>query len=149
MQVLQVKFKKLSQDAQAPSIAYAEGLMDLHATSNIHRDATKGFAVIGTGLAMEIPEGFVGLVFSRSGQGFKHDIRLSNCVGVIDADYRGEVCVKLASDSFAGDDYILGLRPGDAIAQMLIIPKPYVQLEEVDELSSTDRGSKGFGSSKR
>ena len=95
-----------------------------------------------TGLSFEIPKDHVMLVFSRSGHGFKDDIRLSNCVGVIDSDYRGEVRVKLAAD---------GIKPprfnqGDRIAQAMILPIQQVSFALVDELSDTDRGTGGFGS---
>lgn len=94
-----------------------------------------------TGLAFEIPEDHVMLIFSRSGHGFKSGVRLSNCVGVIDSDYRGELCVKLQSDQ----TYI-GVKEGDRIAQGMVIKYDRVQFEEVSELSSTDRGTGGFGS---
>jgi len=83
------------------------------------------------------------LVFSRSGHGFNHDVRLANCVGVIDADYRGEIRVKLTADSKANP---LIVRPGDRIAQALVIPIAQMSFTEVDELSDTTRGTGGFGS---
>lgn len=98
--------------------------------------------IIDTGLAFEIPEGHVMMVFSRSGHGFKHDVSLSNCVGVVDSDFRGSVQVKLRND---------GLRPlhiaaGDRIAQALIMPVFTVCFNRVTELSYTARGTGGFGS---
>src|SRR5690606_29317518 len=102
-------------------------------------------AVIRTGLSFEIPEGHVMLIFSRSGHGFKNNIRLANCVGVIDADYRGEVMVKLTHDRRFGD-FDFPVEPGDRIAQVMVIPFPRVTFEEVEELSSTERGEGGFGS---
>lgn len=100
--------------------------------------------VIRTGLAFEIPEEHVMLIFSRSGHGFKNDIRLANCVGVIDSDYRGEVQVKLTNDNSDGQS--LTFKHGDRIAQALVLHAPKMQIVQVEELSSTDRGAGGFGS---
>ena len=82
------------------------------------------------------------LLFSRSGHGFKSDIRLSNCVGVIDSDYRGEVCVKLKSD---GSSNLL-VKSGDRIAQFMIISLAQCKIIEKDQLGETKRGAGGFGS---
>jgi dUTP pyrophosphatase len=104
--------------------------------------------VCGTGLAFDIPPGHVMLVFSRSGHGFKHDIRLANCTGIIDATYRGEVMVKLTCD--APDDDVsppYKVNPGDRIAQAMVLPVARVLFTVVDELSETERGAGGFGSS--
>ena len=83
------------------------------------------------------------MIYSRSGHGFKHGITLANSTGVIDADYRGEVCVKLRKS-----DLSIGNMPnvGERIAQAMIIPVEQVDFEEVDELSDTERGEGGFGS---
>lgn len=96
-----------------------------------------------TGLAFEVPPNHVMLVYSRSGHGFKHGIRLANCVGVVDSDYRGEVLVKLTNDEDMGN---LQFNAGDRIAQAMIIPVHQWQLVEVDELSDTQRGTGGLGS---
>jgi dUTP pyrophosphatase len=95
-----------------------------------------------TGLAFEIPAGHVMLIFSRSGHGFKHGMRLVNCVGVVDSDFRGEVQVKLRNDSPTP----FGFEPGDRIAQAMIVPVPVVELEFAEALSTTERGTAGFGS---
>lgn len=141
--LLRIKVKKLVADAIIPQYATpGAACFDLHSL-------TEGVAskesplVCDTGLAFEIPEGHVMLIYSRSGHGFKSDTRLSNCVGVIDADYRGEVKVKLAKDSLGG---ILQVGKGDRIAQAMVIPVDKVTFEEVDELGSTERGAGGFGS---
>jgi dUTP pyrophosphatase len=84
------------------------------------------------------------LIFSRSGHGFKNNIRLSNCTGVIDSDYRGEVQVKLASDD--PDGAVFSVAHGDRIAQAMVLPIEQVSFEEVTELSTTERGEGGFGS---
>lgn len=95
-----------------------------------------------TGLSFEIPEGYAMMVYSRSGHGFKHDVRLANCVGVIDSDYRGELKVKITADA----DHGMMVANGDRIAQAMIIPVQQVSFKVVDDLSSTERGSGGFGS---
>ncbi len=138
---MKIKLKKLSPDAKVPT--YATGgsaCFDLYSTNDGH----VGYhhpAAFGTGLAFEIPEGHVMLVFSRSGDGFKHGVRLSNCTGVIDSDYRGEVKVKLASDKEGKF-----VDKGERIAQALVLPVETVFFEEVEELGSTERGEGGFGS---
>lgn len=99
--------------------------------------------VFATGLKFEIPEGHGMFIFSRSGHGFKHDTRLSNCVGVIDSDYRGEVRVKLRNDS---SDGVLRIKRGDAIAQACIMPVERISFVSTDNLSQTWRGENGFGS---
>ena len=83
------------------------------------------------------------LVYSRSGHGFKYGVRLANCVGVIDSDYRGEVGVKLTADQTSEGFFV---RNGDRIAQAMIVPVDRVEFEEVEKLSDTDRGTGGFGS---
>lgn len=149
---MQLKVKKLHAGATLPRFA-TEGAacFDLHAFIPGDAMAKVRYADqknIGTGLSFEIPAGYVMLIFSRSGHGFRENVRLSNCVGVIDSDYRGEVRVKLARDV----EYKLGVDPafevktGDRIAQAMILPLPHVQMIEVDELGSTARGAGGFGS---
>ncbi len=101
-------------------------------------------AVFSTGLEMEIPEGYGLFIFSRSGHGFNDDVRLGNCVGVIDSDYRGEVKIKLAADK--GPKLF---KKGDRIAQGCILPVPKVTFNVVEKLSDTVRGSGGFGSTDR
>lgn len=104
--------------------------------------------VCGTGLAFEVPEGWAMLVFSRSGHGFKTNTRLANCVGVIDSDYRGEVLIKLTmDDQFLEDELDLHVKPGDRIAQACLVQAPRVEFEAVEQLTLTERGDAGFGSS--
>lgn len=144
---LKLKVKKLHPDARLPVYGtdgaacfdLSAHLPDGDAAISTCSPAT---VIIPTGLSFEIPEGHVMLVFSRSGHGFKNDVRLANCVGVIDADYRGEVMVKLTKDSSGS----LFFTHGDRIAQAMVIPFPRVAFEEVEELSSTERGEGGFGS---
>lgn len=99
-------------------------------------------AIIRTGLAFEVPPGWVMEIHSRSGHGFKHNIRLSNCTGQIDSDYRGEVQIALHNDS--RKKYTV--RHGDRIAQAKLVRAEQVELVVVDRLSDTARGAAGFGS---
>ncbi|WJN63746.1 deoxyuridine 5'-triphosphate nucleotidohydrolase [Erwinia phage Fougasse] len=108
-------------------------------TANIAPGST---AIVGTGLKPEIPEGYVALIYSRSGHGFKNDIRLANCVGVIDSDYRGEIKVKLTNDGNSSFE----VQPGDRVAQMMIVPAIQATFEVQENLTSTVRGEGGFGS---
>ena len=99
--------------------------------------------VVNTGVAFDIPADYCLLLFSRSGHGFKNDVRLSNCVGVIDSDFTGSVKVKLTSDSV--EDFYF--EAGDRIAQGMIIYAPKILLNEVDFFDKkTARGENGFGS---
>lgn len=98
-----------------------------------------------TGLAAEIPQGYAGMVFCRSGLGVKHGISLPNCVGVIDSDYRGELVVPLRN--FGDGTYTI--QPGERIAQLVIMPVLLPEIVEVEELSQTQRGQGGFGSTGR
>ena len=101
--------------------------------------------LIPTGLAMAIPEGYVGLIFARSGLASKHGIAPANCVGVIDSDYRGEVKVALANHG--SEPYTI--QPGDRIAQLMISPVVQPLVEETAALPETVRGEGGFGSTGR
>jgi dUTP pyrophosphatase len=156
---LQLKIKKLHPLAKVPEYAHrADACFDLHACTvdgmaYIGRHVEPGYPVtFGTGLAFEVPEGWAMLIFSRSGQGFKHDVRLANCVGVIDAGFRGEVMVKLTSDALESDcitavnkpPYFV--QPGDRIAQAMLVPVHRVVFEVVEELGDSDRGAAGLGS---
>ncbi len=99
-------------------------------------------AMVPTGVALAIPEGCVGLIFARSGLASKFGVAPANCVGVIDSDYRGEIIVPLQN---SGDsDYTV--RPGDRIAQLMVVPSVRARIALVDELDETARGTGGFGS---
>ena len=97
---------------------------------------------VGTGLAISIPTGYFGAIFARSGIARDRGLRPANCVGVIDSDYRGEIIVALHNDS----DELPRVRNGERIAQLVILPYLHVEFEEVDNLSETERGAGGFGS---
>jgi dUTP pyrophosphatase len=140
---MKVRIKKLNENAVIPSYAKeGDAGMDLVATSIISTTSTQ--ITYGIGLALEIPKGFVGLIFPRSSVR-KTRLMLSNCVGVIDSGYRGELQAtfnKINNDSVSENDY----KVGDRIAQIMIIPHPSIEFEEADELSDTERGDGGFGS---
>lgn len=139
---MKVKIKKLDPKAVLPLYSKrGDAAMDLTAISltKVDRD-TFGYLEYGTGLAVEIPEGYVGLLFPRSSIS-NSGLILSNSVGVIDSGYRGEVKLRFKHilDTAA-------YKVGDRIGQIIILPYPQIEFEEVDELSSTDRGEGGFGS---
>jgi dUTP pyrophosphatase len=137
---MKIQFKKLSKEAQKPKFGKpGDAGADLVATSiDLSRD---GQIVYGTGLAVEIPEGMVGLVFPRSSVR-NYDLVMSNSVGVIDSGYRGEIMVTFNLKNPWADIY----KVGDRIAQLVILPVPLAQYVEVEELSETERGEGGHGS---
>lgn len=137
---MEVRIKKLTENAKMPTKVHAtDAGYDLYAAST---SVDKNYNVVyGTGVAVEIPTGYVGLVFPRSSIASK-DIMLSNSVGVIDSGYRGEVMAKFKRVTGEFDSY----QVGDRIAQLIIIPYPEVTFVEVDELSDSDRGEGGYGS---
>jgi dUTP pyrophosphatase len=142
---LQVKIKKLHPKAIIPRYAKTgDAAMDLYATERGQADEC-GNMVYKTGLAVEIPYGFVGLIFPRSSIS-KTKQMLRNHVGVIDSGYRGRGILKFGwfDESTAPNTAVYD--GGDRIGQLMIIPYPQVDFIEVDELSNSDRGSGGFGS---
>ena len=139
---------KIGKEIPAPFYASAgAAAMDLHAC--VDEPITipaGGRAVIPTGIAIALPSAeYVALVFARSGLGIKHGIALSNGVGVIDSDYRGEIRVGLTNLS----DTPYTVRPGDRIAQLMVTPVVRPAVVPVSELDETDRGAGGFGSTGR
>jgi len=141
-----IKVKKLRENAKLPTFGseMAAGA-DLCACTDLPIAITSGTnEKIGTGIALEIPEGYFGAIFARSGLATKQHLRPSNCVGIIDSDYRGEVIVALHNDGSNIADHII--EDGDRIAQLIIMPYPKVAFEWVEELSGTERGEGGFGS---
>lgn len=139
---MKIKIQKLAESAIIPKYA-TEGAacFDLHASAGGTVSARES-GHFHTGLAFEIPKGYVMMIYSRSGHGFKNGLRLVNAVGVIDSDYRGEVAVKLHNDS----NVDFSFDAGDRIAQAMVVPVTQVELEESSELSATARGTVGFGS---
>ena len=138
---MKVNIKKISENAVIPSYAKeGDAGLDLVATSIVNEEAFQ--ITYGLGVAMEIPEGFVGLVFPRSSIR-KYDLSLTNCVGVIDSGYRGELQATFRKErGVASKKYEVG----DKICQIIIIPYPPIEFNEVNELSDTERGEGGFGS---
>lgn len=143
---MHLKVKKLHPDAIIPKYQTAgAACFDLHAICATEFKAHPNdvhATIFRTGLSFEIPQGWVMLIYSRSGHGFKDALRLSNCVGVIDSDYRGEVQISLRLDG----DNSFHVETGDRIAQAMLIPAPQCEIEVVSELSETKRGEGGFGS---
>lgn len=137
----QIRFKKLYPEAQMPTYAHpGDAGMDLYASKEAtvwayHR------AIISTGIAMEIPRGYFGMIRPRSGLAVKHGITATSS-GVIDSGYRGEIKVLL--HNLGTQDYDIAV--GDRIAQLLILPVLHAILEETDELSTSYRGQAGHGS---
>ena len=151
---MRVKIKKISPNAIIPSYAKeGDAGMDLVATSII--SDTPEQITYGMGIALEIPEGFVGLIFPRSSIR-KTGLQLSNSVGVIDSGYRGELQATFnkvfGSERMYDEMKVKEVQPneyykvGDRIAQIMIIPYPPIEFVEADELSNTERGEGGFGS---
>lgn len=141
---MKVKFKKLNSRAIVPAYGspYSAGA-DLYNTEESTVTLKPGESFLfHTGIAMEIPVGYVGLVYARSGLAAKKGLAPANKVGVIDADYRGEIMVCLHNHSQSEQS----VDPGERIAQMVIAPFLTAEYEEVDELSDTVRGEGGFGS---
>ena len=134
---MEVKIQKLRPGAVTPRRGSADAAgYDLYACPADGQSVTiapHATAMIGTGLALAIPAGYFGGVFARSGLASKQGLRPANCVGVIDADYRGERTVA----------------PGDRIAQLVILPFLAAEFSEADALDATDRGAGGFGSTGR
>ena len=139
-----INFKKLNPDAKAPLRATQSSAgADFYAFLREDVVVNAGQRLlIPTGIAVEIPVGYGGFVFPRSSLSSKHGITLANCVGVIDADYRGEVKVSLVNHGT--EPYII--RNGDRIAQLVIMPVVTADFTEKAVLSDTKRGSGGFGS---
>ena len=141
---MKINIKKLTETAILPErgSAYAAGydlIADIQENVEIKPHETK---LIGTGLAMEIPEGYFGGIFARSGLSSKEGLRPANCVGVVDADYRGEVKVALHNDG----EVVREIKVGQKIAQLVVVPFLSVEFDEVENLSDTVRGVGGFGS---
>ncbi|WP_051688135.1 dUTP diphosphatase [Desulfofalx alkaliphila] len=137
-----LKIKKLHKNAEMPKRATAESAgFDLHCVESFTIEAGE-HRPVPTGLAFEFPPGYVMLLYPRSGNAKRYGITLSNAVGVVDSDYRGEVVVLL---------YNSGTKPvsfqtGDRIAQAIIHRLPDIEIVECDEISDTERGQGGFGS---
>jgi dUTP pyrophosphatase len=138
-------FKRLDENATLPVRAYAgDAGLDLSAAERVEL-APGARALVGTGLAVAIPEGHAGFVQPRSGLAAEHGITIVNSPGLVDSGYRGELKVILLNTD-PGQTFVV--EPGMRIAQLVVVPVATPQAVEVAELPETERGEKGFGSSK-
>ena len=147
--MLELKIKRLSETATLPKKAHpTDACFDIYADALSFRSdgeitiAPHETVKIPTGFATNIPHGYWGAVFARSGLATKEGLRPANCVGVCDSDYRGEYIVALHNDS----EEIRYVEPGERIAQIVLMPYVQMSFVEVDELTETERGNGGFGS---
>lgn len=141
---MKIKLKRITDTARTPK----HGSQDA-AGYDLYADWPKPLEImphatvkIGTGIALEIPKGYFGAVYARSGLATYQKLRPSNCVGVIDSDYRGEIMVALHNDS----NKMARIEPYERVAQLVIQRFEPLEFEEVDKLEETDRGAGGFGS---
>lgn len=141
---MEVKFVKLNPNAIMPTQGskYSAGYDMSACIENSITIAPHTTVKIGTGLAIQPPEGYFGAIFARSGMATKRGLRPANCVGVADEDYRGEYMVALHNDS---DEYSL-IEPNERIAQLVFLPYMDIEFHEVSSLNDTERGDGGFGS---
>lgn len=139
-----IAVKKLRENAHLPTYGSAEAAgADLYACLDETVTVEPGETVfIPTGIALEVPKGCAGLIYARSSMGAKRGLAPANKVGVIDSDYRGQIMVALHNHSNSSQQ----VAPDERIAQLLITPVLTPQYEQVEELSDTDRGAGGFGS---
>lgn len=141
--MIEVAVRRLRPDAHIPEPAYdGDAGLDLAACDHVALGAGER-AVVPTGLAVEIPEGYAGFVQPRSGLAARHGIGIVNSPGLIDSGYRGEIRVVLLNTGVE----TFSVEPGMRIAQLVVVPVAAVRLVEVDELAASDRGVRGFGSS--
>lgn len=142
---MKISIKKLNDRAKLPSRGSDEAAgYDLYSDSDESIEILPHTTqMVGTGLAAAIPSGYFGAVFARSGLASKQGLRPANCVGVIDADYRGEIMVALHNDT----DEKRVIAPRERIAQLVIMPFVSADFTETEDLSDTARGKGGFGSS--
>ena len=142
--MIELPIKRLRDDAVVPERAYAgDAGLDLAACDRVEL-APGERAVVGTGLAVAIPDGYAGFVQPRSGLAARHGISVVNAPGLIDSGYRGEVRVVLLNTDRA---HAFVVEPGMRIAQLVVLPVPELELAEVVELPESERGVRGFGSS--
>ena len=144
MTEVQIEIKALNEAAKIPSYAYSgDAGMDLRASESLTLQPFER-ALVPTGLAIALPEGYAGFVLPRSGLAIKHGITVVNTPGLIDSNYRGELKVILQKT----DPHVpFTIHVGDRIAQLVVMPVPHMSFTPVDVLSNTERGEGGFGSS--
>ena len=139
----------LEKGAILPRYAHEQdACCDIFALEDTEWTLSKGFhtAIVRTGIRIQVPYGYVALIYSRSGQGFKQDISLSNGTGIIDSGYTGEVLIKLVCSKITLDSPA-EIKAGQAIGQMMLVENPKIYWKQVEKLVDTDRSEDGFGSS--
>jgi dUTP diphosphatase len=142
--LIELPIQRLRDDAVFPERAYTgDAGLDLSACERIELEPGER-ALVGTGLAVAIPEGYAGFVQPRSGLAARHGLTIVNSPGLVDSGYRGELRVVLLNTD-ASKPFVV--EPGMRIAQLVVLPIPEFELVEVDELPSSERGVRGFGSS--
>jgi dUTP diphosphatase len=142
--VIELPIRRLRDDAVVPVRAYAgDAGLDLAACERLELGPGER-ALVGTGLAVAVPEGYAGFVQPRSGLASRHGITIVNAPGLVDSGYRGELRVVLLNTD-ARETFVV--EPGMRIAQLVVVPVPGVEPVEVDELPESERGVRGFGSS--
>jgi dUTP pyrophosphatase len=143
--VIELPIRRLHEDATLPERAYSgDAGLDLAACERVELGPGER-AIVPTGLAVAIPEGYAGFVQPRSGLAARQGISVLNSPGLIDSGYRGEIRVVLLNTDA---EHTFVAEPGDRIAQLVVLPIPELELVEVDELPETERGVRGFGSSR-
>jgi dUTP pyrophosphatase len=143
--VIELPIRRLRDDAVVPARAYeGDAGLDLASCERVELGPGER-ALVGTGLAVAIPEGYAGFVQPRSGLAAKHGITIVNSPGLVDAGYRGELKVVLLNTD-AGETFVV--EPGMRIAQLVVVQVPGLDPVEVEELPESERGVRGFGSSK-
>jgi dUTP pyrophosphatase len=144
--MIELAIQRLREDAVLPERAYAgDAGLDLAACDR--QELRPGErAVVGTGLAVAIPDGYAGFVQPRSGLAARHGLSVVNAPGLIDSGYRGEIRVVVLNTD-GTEPFVV--EPGMRIAQLVVLPVPALELIEVDELPESERGVRGFGSSRR
>jgi dUTP diphosphatase len=142
--VIELEIRRTRADARVPERTYdGDAGLDLAACDAVRLGPGER-ALVGTGLAVAIPEGYAGFVQPRSGLAARDGIAVVNSPGLIDSGYRGEIKVVLLNTD---RDRSFAVEPGDRIAQLVVLPVPAIALREVEELPESDRGARGFGSS--
>ena len=143
--MIELPIQRLREEAVVPARAYAgDAGLDLAACERAELGPGERL-VVGTGLAVAIPDGYAGFVQPRSGLAARHGISVVNAPGLIDSGYRGEVRVVLLNTD-RSEPFVI--EPGMRIAQLVVLPVPALELVEVDELPESERGIRGFGSSR-
>ena len=142
--MIELAVRRLRDDAVVPSRAYAgDAGLDLSACERVELGPGER-AVVPTGVAVAIPDGYAGFVQPRSGLAARHGISIVNSPGLVDAGYRGELRVVLLNTD---REQPFSVEPGTRIAQLVVLPVPELNVREVEDLPASERGERGFGSS--